>query len=303
MAMTTLDQTQGLLAFVRSVQTGSFSAAARTLGAAPSAVSKAVARLEKRLGVRLLQRSTRQLILTQEGGAYFESIEPLLRALDEAGDLVRAVDDVQGVLRVSAPADLGRTLALPIVRDFAPRHPALHLEFSATDRPVDLIREGIDVAIRVGAVEDDGLNARLLSRIPLVLVASPSYVAARGQPASVEELSRHAHLRYVLNGRPQAIVLADGRKIEPTPVFDTDSGDVLRTAALNGLGVAQILDWSVREDLRNGRLLPLAPELPMPSVPVHALHAFGRHTPARARRFIDFLVAWFESMAPGSNEA
>lgn len=298
MVMPTPDQTQGLLAFVRSVQMGSFSAAARALGATPSAVSKAVGRLEKRLGVRLLQRTTRALIPTQEGGAFFERVAPLLRALDEAGEAVRAVDTVQGALRVSAPAVLGRVLALPILREFAPRHPALHLDFSVTDRPVDLIREGIDVAIRVGEVEDDRLNARLLARMSLVLVASPGYLSAHGRPTSVDELSRHAHLRYVLNGRPQPIVLGDGRQLEPTPVFDTDSGDVLRTAALSGLGVAQILAWSVREDLSEGRLLQAAPELPMPSVPVHALHAFGRHTPARVRRFIDFLVEWFDGTAP-----
>ena len=297
MAQTTLDQTQGLLAFVRTVQTGSFSAAARSLGAAPSAISKAVARLERRLGTRLLQRSTRALVLTQEGSDYFDRIEPLLRALDEAGDVARGTDEVQGVLKVSAPADLGRALALPIARDFVPRHPALRVEFSVTDRPVDLIREGVDVGIRVGQVEDDKLNARALARVPLVLVASPGYLASREPITSALDLSRQAHVRYLLHGRPQPIVLADGQRIETVPAFDTDSGDILRTAALSGLGIAQILEWSIREDLREGRLQAVAPSLAMPSLQIHALHAFGRHTPVRVRRFIDFLLTWFEAMA------
>lgn len=298
MVMAPADQTQGLLAWVRTVQSGSFSAAARALGVAPSAVSKAVSRLERRLGVKLLQRTTRSLTLTQEGSVYYERVEPLLRALDEAGDLVRAAGMLTGTLRVSAPSELGRALASPLATDFMPRHPGLHLDFRATDRPVSLVREGVDVAIRVGAVEDGELNARLLTRLPLMLVASPAYLARRGRPTSVAELSGHAHVRYMLNGQAQPVVLEDGRRLALPPALDTDSGDVLRSAALAGLGLVQILASSVREDLRAQTLVPVMPGLPMPSVPVHALHAFGLHTPARVRLFIDFLVGYFEHTAP-----
>lgn len=291
--MTALDHSPGLLAFVKTVQAGSFSAAARVLGLAPSAVSKNVARLEARLGVRLFQRSTRTLTLTHEGTAYFERIEPLLRALDEASDAVRSPMSPQGLLRVSLPTVIGRSLAQPITQRFVARYPELKLELSVTDRHVDLIREGCDVAVRIGPAADSELNARLLTEVPLVLVASPAYLAARGEPDSVAQLSRHAHVRYVHGGRPYPIRLPEGEVLVPDGVLDTDSGDVLRIAALSGVGIVQILRSAVHDDLERGELLQVLPQLALPLVPIHALHAYGRHTPTRARLFIDFLVECF----------
>lgn len=287
---TTLEQTQGLLAYVKTIQGGSFSGAARGLGTTPSAISKSVARLERRLGVRLLQRSTRVLTPTQEGLAYYERVEPLLRALDQAGDEIRSPDKVQGLLRVSAPSDLGRMLMSPIAKVFAPAHPALKLDIRLSDRRVDLIREGIDIAIRVGRLDDSDLNARLLAKLPLVLVASPGYLAQHGAPSSVEALARHAHVRYLQGGEALPITFDDGRTMNPNGVFDTDAGDALRIAAVNGLGIVQILRSAVQTDLEQGTLLPVMSEHPLPLVPVHAIHAFGRHAPARARMFIEFVA-------------
>ena len=138
--MNVLDHAPGLVAFASAVEAGSFSAAARTLGTSPSAVSKSVARLEQRFGVRLFQRSTRVLSLTQEGAAYYERIAPLLRALDEASDAMQPAGIAQGVLRITAPGDLGRILLEPVVGKFLPGHPELKLEMSLADRHVDLIR-------------------------------------------------------------------------------------------------------------------------------------------------------------------
>lgn len=291
--MSSVEQPPGLTAFVRSVQAGSFTAASRQLKTAPSAVSKNVARLEARLGVRLFQRSTRTLTLTREGEAYFERIEPLLRALDEASDAVRSPVAAKGLLRVSAPTVISHSLAVPITRRFVADHPLLKLEFSVTDRNVDLIREGYDVAIRVGRVSDSDLNARLLAEVPLVLVASPAYLAARGTPDSIQALSEHAHVRFLQDGRPFPILLADAPDLLVDSVLDTDSGDVLRIAALQGAGIVQLLCSAVQDDLARGELVAVLPKLRQPLVPIHALHAFGRHTPTRVRLFIDFLVACF----------
>jgi len=292
-----LDQTSGLLAFVRTIQTGSFSEAARSLGSTPSAISRSVSRLERRLGTRLLQRSTRTLTPTREGAAYYERIEPLLWALDEATDAIRSPGALEGLVRVSAPSDLGRLLVDPLTRDFLPRHPRLRLEFSLADRRVDLIREGYDVAVRVGDLPDSELSSRLLASLPLVLVASPDYVATHGVPVSVDALGRHLHARYVQGGRPYPITFEDGRSLVPAGAFDSDWGEALRIAAVNGAGIVQILRSTVQDDIDRGDLVPILPEHPLPRLPVHALHAYGRHAPARVRVLIDFLAARFAAQA------
>jgi DNA-binding transcriptional LysR family regulator len=295
--MRVLDQAPGLVAFASAVEAGSFSAAARTLGSSPSAVSKSVARLEQRFGVRLFQRSTRVLSLTQEGAAYYERIAPLLRALDEAGDVMRPAGTAEGVLRITAPSDLGRILLEPVIGRFLPRHPALKLEMSLADRHVDLIREGCDIAIRAGQVADSDLTARRLADLPLVLVASSGYLARRGTPGSVDALHSHAHVRYMLGGKAFPIRFADGTVLNPAGVFDTDNSVALRIAALGDLGIVQILRLFVQDDIDAGRLVPVLPSQPLPLVTISALHAFGRQVPARARLFIEFLAAELGRMA------
>jgi len=293
-----LDQTLGLNAFVRAVEAHSFSGAARALNTSPSAISKSVARLEARFGVRLFQRSTRSLTLTREGAAFFERVAPLLRNLDEACDLLRPPTTAQGLLRVTAPGDLGRVLMDPVTRHFLPRHRGLRLELSLTDRHVDLIREGFDIALRVGEIRDSNLNSRFLANLPLMLAASPAYLAARGVPERAEDLLAHDHVRYMLGGKPFPIRLADGRIFTPPGVLDADSGVATRIAAINGLGIVQILRLSIQDDLAAGRLMPVLPALALPQVPVHALHAFGRQGPARVRLFIEFLANQLAAMDP-----
>lgn len=295
--MNVLDQAPGLVAFASAVEAGSFSAAARTLGTSPSAVSKSVARLEQRFGVRLFQRSTRMLSLTQEGAAYYERIAPPLRALDQAGDAMRPAGIAQGVLRITAPGDLGRILLEPVIGRFLPRHPELKLEMSLADRHVDLIREGYDIAIRAGQVADSDLTARRLADLPLVLVASPVYLARRGTPDSIEALHSHAHVRYMLGGKAFPIRFADGSVLNPAGVFDTDNSVALRIAALGDLGIVQILRLFVQDDIDAGRLVPVLPSQPLPLVTVSALHAFGRQAPARVRLFIEFLAAELEGLS------
>lgn len=285
----------GLQAFVRAVEAGSFSAAARIAGTTPSAVSKSVERLEHRLGAKLFLRSTRSLALTLDGTAYYERVAPLLRALDDADELLAETGKARGTLRVSLPGILGPLLVDALTRDFLPRYPDIRLDISISDRHVDLVREGYDVALRAGRVEDSDWIARPLGNLPLVLVAAPDYLARAGSPDTVEALGAGDHISYRLRSQTYPIRFSDGTFLVPEGVFDTDSGQAMRIAALNGAGIAQLLRLTVADDLAAGRLVEVMKHLPLAPVPVQALHAFGRFVPLRLRIFNDFLA---ETLTP-----
>jgi DNA-binding transcriptional LysR family regulator len=287
---TILERTNGLMAFVQTVDAGSFSEAARAIGSTPSAVSKSVARLERRLGVRLLQRSTRTLGLTSEGAAYYERVAPLLRAIEAADDVVQQAGSASGLLRVTAPHDLGRGLIAKWVRDFVDQNPAVKVELSLNERYVNLVREGYDLAIRMRDLADSDLVIRKLADMRIVIAASPDYVARRGAPKAKEDLHDHACLRYLLNGRPFPFTFADGSSMTPNGPFDSDDSGAIRQAVLGGIGIGYMLRFTVAEELATGRLLQLLPNLELPSLPLFAVHAYGRQLPVRVRLFIDFLV-------------
>ena len=168
-----MEKTAGLVAFVRTVDTGSFSKAARSIGTTPSAVSKSVARLERRLDVRLLRRSTRTLGLTVEGAAYYERVAPLLRAIEDAEDEVQNADRASGLLRITASLDLGRTLIAKWLAAFVELYPEIRIEMSLTERNVDLVSEGYDLAIRMRELADADLISRKLANMGIVIVAAP----------------------------------------------------------------------------------------------------------------------------------
>lgn len=291
-----LDHAAGLSAFIDAVETGSFSAAARRAGTTPSSVSKSIGRLERRLGVRLFVRSTRSVATTVEGAAYFERVAPLLRALAEAQDVVRT-RSAEGRLRVSLPTDLGRLLLDPLTRIFIPRNPGVRLEVDLSDRHVDLVREGYDLALRAGVAPDPDLVARPLGAAPLVLVASPEHLDRHGRPETLADLAAARHVRYRLHGELFPIRFANGVTLRPEGVLDCDSGFALRSAAINGVGVAQLLRWTVDEDLRAGRLEVVMANSPLPIVPLRILHAFGRFQPLRARLFSDFVAEQVDRLA------
>jgi DNA-binding transcriptional LysR family regulator len=295
---TILEKTAGLLAFVRTVDAGSFAGAARLIGASPSAVSKSVARLEQRLGVRLLQRSTRTLSPTSEGAAYYEHVAAHLRAIEEAEDIVQAPGNVRGVLRVTVPTTFGRPLISAWAGSFLVRYPDIKLDLSVTDRRIDLIREGFDIAVRIGELEDTNLIGRSLGVLHYVLGASPKYLERRGIPQSIDNLKRHACLRYLREGRPQPFTFADGTRIVPDGPFDTDDAQYLIEAAVEGAGITQFMRLAIEDDLAAGRLRIVLPEIPMFTTPVYVLHPFGRQLPLRVRLFIDFLI---EALGVGCN--
>jgi DNA-binding transcriptional LysR family regulator len=287
---TILEKTTGLVAFVRTVDAGSFSAASRLIGSSQSAVSKSVARLERRLGARLIQRSTRTLSLTAEGTAYYERVAPLLRAIEEAEDVVQVASEAKGLLRVSAPQEFGRLLIASWAPEFLARHPSVTLELNVTDRNVDVIREGYDLAIRMGALQDSELISRKLADLRWILVASPAYLEKRGRPKTIGDLRAHSCVRYLTAGRPWPFEFADGDSIVPDGQFATDDSGSIRQATINSAGIAYQLRMTVTDYLKDGRLVEVLPNLAMPVLPAFALHAFGRQLPIRGRLFIDFLV-------------
>jgi DNA-binding transcriptional LysR family regulator len=284
-----LNQSSSLIAFVRVVEAGSFSAAARNNGTTPSAISKSIARLEAELQVTLFRRSTRNLSLTPEGRAFFERVAPLLRAIDDSADAVRPIGDARGHLRASMPSELGRLLMPAIHSTFLSAHPDVDLDLTLLDHHVELISEGYDVIFRVGSLVDSTLKARTLARMSMVLVASPSFVCAHGDPASVDDLRRMPFARYQLNGRTLPIVFENGEALMPHGRVGLDSGFGLRAAALEGMGVAYVMRCTVQQDLENGKLVELLREHPLPTLALHAVHAFADITPVRVKIFADFI--------------
>lgn len=247
-----LSEAPGLVAFVRAVEAGSFSAAARDLGTTPSAVSKSVARLERHLGAKLFRRSTRVLALTPEGQAFFDRVSPLLQEIEQSADIVQPSAELRGRLRVSLPSEIARLLMDAILTRFPARHPALDLEIGITDRPVDLIREDYDVVFRVGHQPESDLMVRTLAQLEMVLVASSAFLDRWGSPRSVDDLRALPFARYFVGRRVPEIRFADGTTIATRGRVGFDSGFGLRAAAKLGMGVAYLTRCIVEEDLRRG---------------------------------------------------
>ncbi len=290
-----LDRLPELIAFVQSVQAGSFSAAARILGTTPSAVSKRVAKLEDRLGIRLLQRTTRSLNLTTDGTAYYERIARLLIELEEANELVISNGKPRGKLKITAPLHLGRRLLARWIPDFLDRYPELQIDLRLTDSFVDLIEEGIDVAIRIGNLADSSLIRRHLGTTRYAVYASPNYLEKYGTPATPEELIHHNCLRYVSRvntGHPLPWQFVDRGVLKEIPVkgnFDSDNVDSLIVAALSGLGIIYVLNFHVEAEIGGDRLkLLFADRLPSGPI-IQAVFTHQRHLSPKVRVLLEFL--------------
>jgi DNA-binding transcriptional LysR family regulator len=286
-----LNETPNLIAFVKTVECGSFSAAARQISTTPSAVSKGVARLEKALGIRLFLRSTRALSLTPDGQLFFDRISPLLRELQAAGDMVGATRELSGRLKISLPTEIARLVMDALLTDFSANHPNLRLVVGVTDRFVDVIREDYDVVFRAGRVAESDLIARKLMEMEMVLVASPAFLDRFGYPETVEELAKLPFAKHYVPGRTFEVEFANGDRIAPDGLIECDSGSGLQAAALHGLGIAYLMKTVVRRDIDAGRLVQLLPKLRLPLLPLSALHGFNRSVPQRVRAVSDFVAS------------
>lgn len=294
-----MDRVVAMRSFLRVVETGSFTAVARELGTSQPAVSKRIAWLEREVGARLLERNTRALVLTDAGTRFLERCRPLLGALDEAETCVAdAHPELRGSLRVACPVAFGRLHLIGWLKRFRERHPELHLDVHLSDRFDDLAREGIDLSIRVGNVQDPDLIARAMGSTRLVLVASPDYLSRLGNPCRLDDLSGHSCIVYT--GRQPVGVwsFADEvgvRTIDVSGEFRTNSSEGLLCAAVDALGIAYAPSWLVDSDLHAGRLRSVMEDVQTERVPIWAVKYSSRRQSASIAALTDHLSREFAS--------
>jgi DNA-binding transcriptional LysR family regulator len=282
--------------FVRVVEAGSFSAAARALRMTPSAVSKLIARLETRLGARLISRSTRKLQLTPEGTAFYDSGVRILADMDAAEREAAAGAAPRGRLRVNSYVPFGHHRLMPLLPRFLERYPEISVEAVLTDSVINLMEERADVAIRAGPLSESRLVARKLGQSRMVVVAAPAYLEARGTPRTPAELTSHNLLAFGfvrhIDGLP--FVDAEGAPVM-VPIAGNailSDGEAMRLTTLAGAGIARLARWHVEPDIAAGRLVRLLEEFnPGDEEQTHAVYVGqGKHLPARVRAFLDFLA-------------
>jgi len=279
--------------FERVAAHESFAGAARELGISPSAVSKQIRLLEKRLDVKLLHRTTRRVTLTQAGRVYFEQARKILGEVDELEGTVRGLhSEPRGTLRVSAPQDFGRLYLCEAVGAFAAEYPHLRIEFEMTDRKVDVVEEGFDVAVRVAKLPSSTLVRKRLGRCERVLCASPAYLAAYGVPDSPAALASHNCIEYDYAESNAWTFRSAGRTqtVAATGRLRANSAWTLRALVLAGQGIALIPRFLVHEDLAEGRLVSVLADALDADLDVMALLPPGRHVAAKARAFVDFIA-------------
>lgn len=289
---------QTLLAFSETAKRGGFAAAARELGTAPSTLAKAVGRLEAQLGLRLFHRTTRQVSLTADGERLFQRCQRVLAELDELqSEAAGARAAPSGTLRIDMPIVFGRKRVLPLLARLVQQHPGLQLDVRLSDAYVDLVKDSIDVAIRVGELQDSSLVARRFASQQLVLVASPAYLKRHGTPQALADLAAHRHVIFRLPGRgrdrPQQFsVRGRGVLLPPTQGERFNDGEAMVQAAVLGLGLAQLPDYMAEDELAARRLVEvLQPHRP-PPMPIHAVMPASRLVPARVRVLLEALDGW-----------
>jgi DNA-binding transcriptional LysR family regulator len=288
-----MDRLDEMSAFAAVADGRSFTQAAKRLGVSGAQVSKLVARLEDRLGARLLNRTTRDVSLTDTGRAYLERARGLLEDFEALEGSVRDQSGPRGLLQVSAPVSFGASQLTPALLDFAAAYPEVSLDVSSTDRMVNLVEEGFDVGVRIGQLADSLFIARKLAAVRLVTCASPEYLARAGTPATPDDLAQHeaiidtnAHDPLLWSyGAP-----SDRHEVRVHGRLRFGGADACVAAARRGLGVTLTPAFAAADDLRSGRLIPLLCAFEPPLIHVHAVYPHARHLAAKVRVFVDFLA-------------
>jgi DNA-binding transcriptional LysR family regulator len=289
-----MDRFLEMQTFGAVVEAGSFAGGAEALGLSRAAVSRHVGHLEARLGVRLLHRTTRRLSLTEEGEVFHVRCRELLLAVEEAeAEISSRGGEAQGLLRVSAPLTFGIRHLASLWGEFRDRHPKVRLDITHSDRIVDLVEEGYDLAIRIATLPSSTLISKRLATTRIVPCASPTYLAARGTPRHPHELAGHAVIgySYLASGDEWRFDGPDGPvSVKTQPCIRANSGDVCRAAALAHQGVVLQPTFLVGEDLAAGRLVELMPEYRSPELGIYAVYPTRKHVAPKVRAFIDFLA-------------
>lgn len=299
---TGIDHIGDVLAFVRVADAQSFTLASEKLGLSRSAIGKCIARLEQSLGARLLHRSTRSVSLSDEGRVFYEHAQRILAEVDNAtGAMASRQEAPRGRLRIDMPVALGRLHLMPLLHEYLAQWPDVDADVSFSDDYTDLVRDGIDVAIRIGGDADSRLVRRVLAPHRLITCAAPAYLDRHGAPASPDDLTRHQTLafthmgalvpwRYAHQGQDRPVHVAGRLRLGNT--------EALRDAALAGAGVVQLGAFLVGDDLRQGRLVPLLETWAPPGAPVCAVYPHRRHLAPKVRRLIDGIAARWAHGAP-----
>jgi len=287
---------EDLRSFVEVVESGGFSRAARRLGVSKSMVSRRVGRLEDELGSRLLSRTTRGLSPTEAGLELKARSERILAELEEAREAVASQgSEVVGRLRLSAPLSFGVRYIAPVLAQIACKHPRLEIDVSYTDRIVDVVGEGLDAAVRIGALRDSSLIARRLAPVRAVIVASPDYLARNEHPRTPSDLTRHQCLIYTGSSVLDWVFRSDKSTISVRPEgrLRTDSGEVIQQWAIEGLGIAAMPSFLVSDALSEGKLEHILRDYYLPEVAIHIVRPPGAYVPGKVRVLIDTLVERF----------
>lgn len=297
-----MDRLKAMQTFVRIVEANSYTKAAETLGLPRAALTATIQKLEAYLGTQLLQRTTRTLSLTSDGAAYFQHCLSILAAVDEAEAPFRASDGTapQGMLRVELGGAVGRKVVLPRLGEFCRAYPNVELVLSLSERLTDLVREGVDCALRVGELQDSALIGRQIGTMRFVTCAAPSYLATRGAPQSLADLAHHSAVLHYSGrtGRPFDWAFIDNggvRKIDMAGGLATNDAEGYVTLGLQGLGLVQVGTYLVRNHLASGALVQVLHDTPPTPMPVSLVYPQGRLASPKMRAFARWLEALFDT--------
>lgn len=292
-----MDRFDALQTFIRVVDAGSFSLAAERMGTAKSAVSRRISDLEAHLGVRLMNRTTRSLSLTESGRTLYQRALRLVADLEEAEATVSTHAAVlKGSLRIAAPLSFGLLHLGPAINEFAGRHPEVRLFIDFNDRLVDLVEEGFDLAVRIARLQDSSLIARRITPVREVVCASPAYLERHGKPTTPDELEGHVCLRYTnLPDASWQYRAPDGGSgaVKLSTRLEANNGDYLRDAAIAGIGVVRLPTFIVYKAIESGDLVPLLEEYSWSDISAYAVYPSARHLSQRVRAFVEFLQSRF----------
>ncbi len=292
-----MDKLNSMSLFVAVVKQGSFTRAAEKTNLSRAQISKSLIQLEAELGVRLLHRTTRKLSLTESGSIYFDRCLSILEDVAAAEAVISSADETpSGTLMLTAPTSFGILHLKNLIPNFLVRYPDVQIRLSLNDRQIDLVEEGFDLAIRISDLRDSSLVSRRIAPCKRVYCASPNYLAKHGKPEKPEDLVRHQCLVYTNDMRPGRWVF-EGHKqsdlVKVTGPLCSDNGDLLKSAALNGLGITCLPMFIVGPEIKSGRLEPVLANFSPPDISIYALYPSRKFLSAKVRAFVDFLVSHF----------
>lgn len=295
-----MDRLQAMQVFTRVVDTNSFTRAAETLDLPRASVTTIIQNLEAFLGTRLMHRTTRRLSLTPDGAAYYERCVRILADVEETEASFQSGNKKpHGKLRIDMPGSIGRLLVIPSLCEFHTRYPDIDLQLGLTDRPVDLLQEGVDCVVRVGALQDSSLVARRIGLFEGVTCAAPDYIERAGMPTSLEDLENHKAVNYFSSRTGRTIdwaFMVDGKEVEVKmkSIVSVNDADAYVTCGLEGFGLIQPALFMVLPHLRSGQLVEVLPELKPLPMPISAVYPHSRHLSPKVRVFVDWIAELFD---------